>query len=101
MVDDRSNAKQSWRTTIVLLKQNFSHLLANFLCLFFYLEMPEQESEDETNTESHEPGHEQERTALEVVELLQDSHPLWHFPHCLRKHLGLKKPYVGTQLDFV
>lgn len=49
--------------------------------------MPEEEGEDETDAEAHEPSDQQERGGLHVLELAQHRHPLRHLAGGLREHL--------------
>ena len=39
--------------------------------------MPEQESEDEANAESHEPRNEQESGTADVGKVSEHLHPIW------------------------
>lgn len=72
MVDHRSNAEQGG-------------------CAAVILQVPEQEGEDQADTETHEPGDEEERGALQIFELLQHGHPFWDLPHRLSEHFCLKR----------
>lgn len=55
------------------------------------LKMPKEESKDQPDAESHEPRDEEERGALEILELLQHRHPLRYLPCRLSKHFCLKR----------
>ena len=60
VVDDRSNSKQSGRAAVIL-------------------QMPEQESEDQSDAKAHEPSDEQEGHALWILKLSQHSPPFRSF----------------------
>lgn len=66
------NAEESGRTAVIL-------------------KMPEEKSEDESDTEAHPPGDEKEGTTLEIFKLLQDRHPFWNLSHRLSKHFRLRR----------
>lgn len=71
MVDDRGDAEQS-RCPAVILK------------------VPEEEGEDQSDTEAHEPGDEQEGSAFQILELLQHGHPFRDLSHRLSEHFRLE-----------
>lgn len=52
--------------------------------------MPEEECEDETNSEAHEPSDEKESGAFEILELLDEHDPFRDLPSCLSENFGLK-----------
>lgn len=52
--------------------------------------MPEEEGEDEADAKAHEPGHEEERAALDVGKVLEHRHPLRDLTRRLGKHLRLQ-----------
>lgn len=72
VIDHRCNTKKSRRATVIL-------------------KMPEEESENQSDTKSHPPCDEEERGAFDVFELLQYRHPLRYFFCRQSKHFGLKK----------
>lgn len=54
------------------------------------LQVPEQEREYQSDTESHKPRHEQERTALQVREILQHRDPFGNFLCSLSENFCLE-----------
>ena len=55
--------------------------------------MPEQEGEYESDAETHEPSYEEERRALDVLELLDDGDPFRHCLGGLGEDFRLKREY--------
>lgn len=53
------------------------------------LQVPEEESEDESDAKTHEPGDEHERGASNVGKVTQDGHPFGDLAGRLGKHFAL------------
>jgi hypothetical protein len=51
--------------------------------------VPEEESEDKSDTENPEPRDDHERSAFNVGEMVQDGHPLWNLTRRLGKNFTL------------
>jgi hypothetical protein len=64
-----------------------------------YLKMPEQESEYESDSDSHEPGDEEEGHAVWVgLVVLQHQKPLGNLPVLLRKHRRVRNTTLTNHL---
>ena len=51
--------------------------------------MPEEESEDETDSKTHKPGDKHEGGAFDVGKMAQNWHPFWNLAGRLCKHFTL------------
>lgn len=56
--------------------------------------MPKEESEDETDAETHEPGDEHEGGAFNVGKVAKDGHPFGDLAGCLGENFALSNKKV-------
>ncbi len=56
---------------------------------FKYLQMPEEEGEDEPHSDAHDPSDDHEGEQAQVRHGLEDGVEFWHGAQLLRKHLRL------------
>ncbi len=62
--------------------------------------MPEEESEDQSDTESHKPRNEHERCAFDVGEMAQDRHPFGDLASCLGEYFALSNNSINYLKHF-
>ena len=97
VINDRGNAEESRTATEVLLNKSRFLLQNNAIGVSSLrslsaqtdLQMPEEECEDESHPDAHDPGDAVEDQHAQVGHGLEDGHELGHRPQLLREHLGL------------
>jgi hypothetical protein len=73
----------------IILKMTIRVVLSGNKLGHHHLQVPEEESEDESDAKTHEPGDEHERSASNVGKVTQDGHPFGDLAGRLGKHFAL------------